>query len=282
MKIKNKQIAILLLFGMIMIGYSCKTTKESTSIIALSEMSVEERLNNIISSAVEYNTLSSNLKFAIKPGKKSKEMSIDAQMRIIKNELIQLSFRIPIIGSEAMKVQITPEKIVIIDRINKQCLSESMENIKSNKFDFDFYALEALLTNQLFIAGKKEVVPPDYSTFKVSEDDFFVNIKNTDKQNINYNFISDFSNRIQTTEMLQKEWQSHLVCNYSDWGLTSNKRAFPMSINLSLDTLEDSYQMNLALKEIDVNPNFSVDYNLPNNYKRVTLQDALKLIQRLL
>jgi hypothetical protein len=274
---KNKSFIVLLFVGVLLIGFSCKTPRT-----ALFEMSKEKRLEAIIQSGLQYENLSSNLRFSIKMGEKAKEITVEGQLRIIKNEAIQLSLRMPLIGSEIFRILITPEKIMIIDRYNRQFISESIENIQSQaSFDFDFYSLEALLTNRLFIAGKQAITPQDYATFTIEEDEFFVHIFNTDRQNIDYQFTSDYSNRIQKTQMTHKELESHLQLDYTDWGLTSNRRAFPMTMRLTLAVPNDSYKLNFSFREITVDSEFSIDYNTPNRYKQITLQEVIKLIKAL-
>jgi hypothetical protein len=275
----NKWLVLTVLF---LLGYSCKSSKETTT-VALQKMTKEERLSSILQSEISYNTLSSNLRFTLKPGKQKKEVTVDAQLRIIRNEAIQFSLRIPILGSEAFKILITPENVLIVDRLNKQYLLESMENIKAQApFDFDYYSFEAVLTDRLFIAGKKEITPADYAGFGIREDDYLVNIIYTDQQAIRYDFTGDYSNRIQLIRMDQDKWNSHLQCNYADWGLTSNKRTFPMSMNLKLDVPNDTYRMDLAFKSVEVDSDFTLDYNAPNKYRQITLQQIVQLIKNLL
>jgi hypothetical protein len=279
-----KKIVAIVLTGIFLGGYSCKSSKEITG-IALQKMTKEERLNSILFSELQYNTISSNLKFTVKPGTQKKEISVDAQLRIIKNEAIQFSLRIPLLGTEAFKILITPEQILVIDRLNKQYLSESMKSMKEKvSFDFDYYSLEALLTNRLFIAGKKEIIPANYPAFKIREDNFSVDVINTDRQGIQYSFTSDYSNRIQQTQLNQEKWKSHLQCQYTHWGLASNKRSFPMQVNLILDVPDDTYKMNLSFYSVDINPDFTIDYHTPNpdKYRQVTLQQIVKLIGGLL
>lgn len=279
-----KKIIILLLTGILLGGYSCKSTKE-TAVVALQKMSKGERLNTIISSELQYRTFSSNLKFAIRTGKQKKEVAVDAQLRIIKNEAIQLSLRIPLLGNEAFKIVITPDRVLVIDRLNKQYLSESTKDIQAQApFDFDYYSFEALLTNRLFIAGKKEITPENYATFKVQESDFLVNLINTDTHGIQYDFMSDYSHRIQLTQMNWKKRQSHLQCKYSDWGFASNRNHFPLSIELTLDVPNDTCKVNLSFKSIEINTDFRIDLNAPNpvKYQQITLQQVIELIENLL
>jgi hypothetical protein len=265
-----------------MLLVSCKTSRQPAS-VGLQTMTKEERVSNMLQSEIQYDRLSSNLKLAIKPGKKNRETAVDAQLRIVKDEAIQLSLRMPILGSEVFKVLITPDNLLIIDRLNKHYLWESMQTIKDQApFDFDFYSLEALFTNQLFIAGQKGLAPADYDAFQIQEDDFFVHLTYTDQQAIQYNFTGDYSHRIQTTQMEQSKWKSRLQCTYTDWGLTSDKRTFPMTMDMLLNTPEEVYNVKFSYKSVDINPDFTIDNAIPARYKQVTLQQVIKLIGSLL
>jgi hypothetical protein len=275
----------LLLLCIILLAYSCKSSKEAAGSIALPQMTKEERLNHIIQSELSYNTLSSNLKFTLKQEKQGKNISVDAQLRIVKDEAIQLSLRVPLLGSEAFKLLITPENVLVIDRLNKQYLRESMQVIKSKApFDFDYYSLEALLTNRLFIAGKKEIASPDYSGFKIREDGYLVNIIHTDKQNIQYDFTSDYSNRIQSAQMTAPgKGQSRLQCEYSAWeSMAAGKKTFPMLIAFTLWIPDNTYTVDLAFKSVNPNTDFTIDYSVPNKYRQITLPQVIKLIENLL
>jgi hypothetical protein len=274
----------VLLTGILLGGYSCKSSKENASVASLQKMSKEERLNTVLSSELQYNTFSSNLKFTIITGKQKKEASVDAQLRIIRNEAIQLSLRIPLLGTEAFKIVITPDRALVIDRLNRLYFSEAMSSVKAQvPFDFDYYSLEALLTNRLFIAGKKEIAPENYSTFKIQESDFRVNFINTDKQGIQYDFTSDYTHRIQSTQMNREEGEAQLQCKYSNWGFASNREYFPLRIDFNLNIPDETYRVNLSFKSIDVDTGFSIDRNVPNSgkYGQITLQQIMKLIKNL-
>jgi len=261
---------------------SCKSSKEAIS-VSLSSLTNAERIHNIIQAAIPYDDLSANLKLTIQTDKTNKDTSVDAQLRIIKNEAIQLSLRAPIIGSEVFRVVVTPENVLIIDRINRQYLYETTQNIKAQTaFDFNLYNLEALLTNQLFIAGKKEINPANYGDFQIREDQFCAYITYLDNQNMCYNFESDYTHRIRMIRIEQKNSDSYLQSNYTNWGLTSNNRIFPMTLNMQLNTSSGVFDLNWLYKSVTVNAGFSVDYNVPNNYRQVTLQQLFRLIENVL
>ena len=271
---------LFLLVGTIVLFNGCKTTRSVTS-IALSEMGKEERIKSIQYQTTPYNTLSSSLRFSIKPGLKKSSRSANAQLRIIKDQIIQLSLRIPILGTEVARITVTPEQIIIIDRNNRRYVSESIQTVKANttSFDFDFYNLQALFTNQLFIAGKSSISQEDYKTFDWSEDEFFVKLKNTDNQGINYSFTSDFTNRIIHTEMYKDKEEVNMSWMYKDFGLASNNRLFPMKMEMELTVPEDLITLNLTFNNVDIDTDFKLDTTIPNNFQPIGIEQIIKLIQ---
>jgi len=278
---RNKKYSyLLILIGIIVLFNSCRTTRPAVS-IALSEMGKEDRIKSIQNQTVPFNTLSSSLRFSIKPGLKKSSTTANAQLRIIKDQIIQLSLRIPILGIEVARISITPEQIIIIDRNNKRYVSESMQTLKANtsSFDFDFYSLQALFTNQIFIAGKSSISQGDYNSFNWSEGKFFVKLKNTDNQGINYDFTSDFTNRIIQTEMYKDKEEVNMNWLYKDFGLTSNNRLFPMKMEMQLTVPEDLITLNLTFNNVDIDTDFKLDTTIPNNYQPIEIEQIIKLMQ---
>ncbi|MDR0542006.1 MAG: DUF4292 domain-containing protein [Dysgonamonadaceae bacterium] len=270
-------------YGLIFLFFfalSCKTGKEISS-VTLPTMTAEERIGSIIQSGIEYNNLSSNLKLTVRQRKANKEIAVDAQLRIVKNEAIQMSLRIPVLGSEVCRILITPDKLLIIDRLNKQYLSENLQDLKTQiafGFDFDYYTLEALLTNQLFIAGKKEITPADYAVFQIRNDNARAHITYSDQHKILYDFESDYTNHIQTARMEQENGTPCLQCHYTDWGSVSNNRVFPMTLHFRLQIPDGVCDLNCSYKSVVINTEFAIDYTIPNKYRQVSLQQMNRLI----
>ena len=282
MNTKNKHalpLACLLLSAFLLMN-SCKSSKELVQ-ISLLEKSKNERLDMLINQAIQYETFSSSLKFMVKPGKKSKNITTSGQLKMIKGQVIQLSLKDPILGIiEAFRITLTPDKIIIVDRINKRYISESMEEIQDETpFDFNFYSLQALLSNQLFIAGKEKITSSDYTSFQVEEDQFFSYVKNIDSHSIEYTFQSNYTNRILKTQMYKKGWESNMQWGYENFGLTDNKKLFPMEMKTILNLPEDTVLMNLSFNNITVDKNLDIDTNFPAKYSKINLQEMVKQIK---
>ena len=281
MKLNRKYNNLIFLIGIIILFSGCRTSRQTNS-IALSKMTKVERIESIKNQAISFNTLSSSLRFSIKPGMNKSTTSANAQLRIIKDKIIQLSLRIPILNTEAARLSITPEQIIVIDRNNRRYFSESMQTLKEKiSFDFDFYSLQALFTNQIFVTGKPTISPEDYSSFNWSEDEFFAKLNNIDNQGINCDFISDFTNRIIQTEMYKNKQEANLSCLYKDFGLASNNRLFPMKMTMELTVPDDLITLNLTFNNVDINTNFEINTSIPNNYQPIGLNQIIQLIQSL-
>ena len=280
---RNKKYYFLFFVtGIIIIFNSCKTTRQTT--IALSEMGKIERINAIQHQVSPFNTLSSSLRFSIKPGLKKNTTSANAQLRIIKDQIIQLSLRLPIpfIVTEVARISITPEQIIILDRTNRRYVSETMQSIKektSSGFDFDFYSLQALLSNQLFIAGKTSISTEDYPSFNWSEDKYLVKLNHTDNQGVKYIFTTDYTNRILQTEMYKDKKEGNLNWMYKDFGLASNNRLFPMKMTMELTVPDDLVTLNLSFINVDVDTTFELDTTIPDRFQPIEFEQIMKLIQ---
>jgi len=270
---------LFLLTGMIVFFIGCKTTRQ-TAAIALSEAGKEKRIESIQYQEIPFRTLSSSLRFSIKPGLKKNTTSTNAQLRIIKDQIIRLSIRMPILGTEIARISITPEQIIILDRTNRRYVAESMQTIKEKTaFDLDFYSLQALITNRLFIPGKSSFTREDYNSFKWSEDKYFIRLNNIDNQGINYDFTGDYTNRIIQTEMYKDKKETHLNWVYKDFGLASNNRLFPLRMTMELTVPNDLITLNLTFNNVDIDTDFEVDTTIPGNYQPVTIEQIIKFIQ---
>jgi hypothetical protein len=274
---KNKQCFLFLLLSVLLLLSSCKTTRQVNE-IALISKSKNIRIESIINQSIHYNTFSSSLKFNIEPGLKRKNISVDGQIRIIKDKTIQLSLRVPILNTEAARISITPEQIVVIDRLNKQFLAESIEKMKLlTSFDFDFYSLQALFTNRLFIAGKNSILPDDYDAFNMQEEEFYARLNHRDAQKVSYDFESDYTDKILKTKIYKGD--TNMTWNYLDFGLTDNRRLFPMKMYMELIVPNDLISMDLSFSKVVIDKEFELDTTIPKKYKQVTIDQLIKAIQ---
>jgi len=145
-------------------------------------------LGSVANNTPVITNFSSKMKLTVNSN--GKDISVNGTFRMKKNEVIQLSI-VPFLGIEAGRVEFTPTKMLIIDRINKQYVEEPISELSAMaNTDMDFYTLQALFTNALFLPGNKELNNKLLSQFTVhsSADNKTMEIKKKAKD-----FVYSFS-----------------------------------------------------------------------------------------
>lgn len=131
----------LLLILVILAG--CKSSKHLSK---TSEKKVE---------ATSY--LASRLQLTI-PSKKGGSMTVGGTMKLKTHERVQFSLLMPILRTEVARIEVTPDEILLVDRMNKRFVRATKEELKSVlPKNVDFSRLEKMLTNASLPGGKTEL-----------------------------------------------------------------------------------------------------------------------------
>ncbi len=269
------------ILSIVLLVSSCKTKQDSGS-VAMQHRNNQELISAVVSNTVEYDKFSAKLNIELKPGQRHPEASAPASLRIIKGKAMMLSFQIPVLSVELFKMVVTPDSILIIDRKSKVYVSEAIESVSDAlNFTFEYQNLEALFTNQLFIAGKTNITPDDYRSLQVKQEEYAAHISFKDMQGLIYTFTSDYTDRVRKTEIESANKFRRMSWAYDDFAVLQNNKIFPLKMNMILTLPSDEARMNLSYSKIELNGDFSIDLSIPRNYRRITLSDAVKIINNL-
>ena len=105
---------------------------------------------------VEPAYLSSKLQLTV-PNKNG-SMTVSGSMKMKSGERIQLSVLMPVFRSEVMRMEVTPDEVLLIDRMNKRYVRATRDELKGilpENADFD--RLEKLLFKASLPGEKKEL-----------------------------------------------------------------------------------------------------------------------------
>lgn len=100
----------------------------------------------------------------------SKNISVPGSLHMRYGEVIRIQAFIPLLGSEVGRIEFTPDYVLVIDRMHKEYIKEDY-----NKVDFlknnglNFYSLQALFWNQLFMPGTASIKDANLMEFGVTE-----------------------------------------------------------------------------------------------------------------
>lgn len=101
-----------------------------------------------------------------------KDISTSGALRMRRDTVIRIQLFVPVIGTEVGRLEFTPDYALVVDRIHKQYVKGDY-----NQLDFmreggiNFYTLQALFWNELFVPGGKAVGESDLQKFDVKTDE---------------------------------------------------------------------------------------------------------------
>ena len=133
-----KQSYLLPLLLMVVLLAGCKTSKV------------------VKTTPVEPAYLSSKLQLTV-PNKNG-SMTVSGSMKMKSGERIQLSVLMPVFRSEVMRMEVTPDEVLLIDRMNKRYVRATRDELKGIlPENADFVRLEKLLFKASLPGEKKEL-----------------------------------------------------------------------------------------------------------------------------
>ena len=270
-------IIIILLLGAMV--YSCKPKHK----IVYSTTPVEDKGNSdlfrdMISSSVDFKTFSSRLNLNVTSG--TRTMSSRATIRIVKDEAIQISIQ-PLFGVEMFRFHLDPNRVVLLDRMNKRYVEENIDTLKETyPVGFDFYTLQSVLTNSPFVSGKKEADSTDYKLFKFAQSsDLNYHLSSVDPESeTEYSFTVNGDDRITFTHIMHPENKQSLQWAYDEFAILA-ENIFPhkMVATITTKTRKINTELSFSGVEIDGDP-FNISMNIPNGYRKAPIAEILKII----
>ena len=271
---------IFQLLGMVlMVAFlaSCSATKSIKKSHSIEGMTETEFVENVIENASGWEALTAKMSLTLDLGRKG-ETKVSGTLRIKKGEVVQLSIA-PLLGIEVARAEISPDGILVIDRMNKRYVEVSFAEVKALvKADLDFHTLQALFLNELFLPGKGDLTARDASSFKVEPEaeGVWLNVKRAKR--FGYHFLTE------APEALLKE--SYIGLNGTPYGLrwkyddfrALGRKLFPVDMELAFEGGRKPVKAALALSRLSTNGDWEARTEVSKKYKKVELEEILKLL----
>lgn len=271
MKISNKIANYLLVTTLIVAVSACKSSQKKVTIGdgALVDKDRKEILTDALNSELKYKSISGKVTIELKAGKKSTKTG--SFVKIIKDSVIQLSVR-PLLGIEAFRLTLTPSSIQVVDRMNKKYAQEDIK-ILQEKAHFNFYNLQALFTNALFLPDHKSVKTADFKQYQISKANNMY-MAGTEKNGVTYNFAIDASNRIASTLIYDKN-KNTVQWSYSDF-VKEGENIYPTNMLAKIEAQNKRFDVGMSFSSLDINKNIDVDYSVSSKYQKIAISEIIK------
>lgn len=237
----------------------------------------------VLDNAVYVDNITSKIEFTVKSG--SKEISVNGKIQMRRDDVIRIQLSVPVLGMEAGRLEFTKDYVMIVDRIHTEYVKGDY-----NKVDFlknnglDFYSLQALFWNQLFLPGEKAITKDKLKAFTIDLKD---NPKNSTlslkRDRLSYVWQADnitgLIKQVDAQYSSQQSGNTKLQCTYDDFRSLGVKQ-FPANITLDMNTSATQkakqIKMNIRMKGLNTDSNWEPRTTLSKKYKEVTADDVLK------
>ena len=265
---------------------SCGTKKQtvSTSTVAPEETTVSS-LQHIVETvnANRQDETFATAKLNLSLYSNSKSASVGGTLRMKRNDVIQLSL-VTFGIFEVARIEMTPDYFLGIDKMGKQYVKAAWQDVSFFKSaGIDFYTLQALFWDELFVLGAGKSVPSE-KQFKKSMDGEGVSLTNADSQLAVLSFsVSPASGLIRKTTVSPHAQGAspYLTWQYEDFG-SLGKKSFPIRHALTTGGNSKSITAHLQLSNLKNDSGWETRTNISDrSYKEISVEKLLSLITKL-
>ena len=273
----SKKIIVILWVAMVMVLASCSSTKSLKSTHSIEGMTETEFVQNVIQNAGGWDALTAKMSLALDwEGKGATKVS--GTLPIKKDEVIQLSI-VPFLGIEVARAEISPDGILVIDRMNKRYVEVSFAEVKALAHaDLDFHTLQALFLNELFLPGKGDLTVRDASSFRVGHEAEGVLLSVKRAKRFSYEFLTEAPEALLKESLIGLNGTPYVLrWKYADFRRLAQKQ-FPADMQLAFEGGKKPVKASFALSRLSTDADWETRTKVSKKYERVELVDLLKLL----
>lgn len=241
-------------------------------------------LQKVQDNAVTVNTIVADLDFTMGTG--SKKVSVGGKLQMKKDDVIRIQL-VALGIMEVGRLEFTKDYVMIVDKFHKKYVQEDYNKVSFLKDNgLDFYALQALFWNQLYMPGKDKVSNADLKEFTVQPADAkeCSNIQ-LDKGKFSYNWLANNNTSLIENVDVKYNSTSHgatdVNCKYAKFVKVGTKQ-FPSDIQLSMQTTAikggKNLSMGLSLDDIKTSEKWETRTSLSKKYEKISVEEMLNLL----
>lgn len=219
--------------------------------------------------------ISSKIKFSVKFD--DKDLSVGGSLKMKRDEVIRL--QLTAFGlMEVGRMEFTKDYVLVMDRINKQYIKVDYSEVDFLKQSgLNFYSLQALFWNELFLPGQTKMTDELLKQFAVSLAGAYTDISHR-KGALTYDWQADKANNLIQSFRGTYDDSSTKVgiqWNYADFTAMDSKK-FPTRHSVTVNVpgrnaIKVSFQLSSPTTDADWESRTEVS----SKYKRVELSDIL-------
>ena len=255
---------------------SCSSTKSVGKASSIDGMTEAEYLESVLTNAGGREALTAKMSLAIDLEGKGTATKVSGTLRIKKGEVIQMSIA-PLLGIEVARAEISPDGVLVIDRMNKRYVQVSFAEVKAlANADLDFHTLQALFLNEVFLPGKGDLTSRDASAFRLERGADGVELDVKRAKRFSYRFLTEAPEALLKESRIGLERTPYLLrWSYGDFR-TLGQQLFPTAMKVSFEGGQKTVKAAFSLSRLSTNTDWETHTEVSRKYERVALEDILK------
>lgn len=262
---------------------SCASKKKAVvenKPLTTEQLATQGFIQRVQENALSQRFITSKVKFSVETG--AQKLTLTGNLKMKRDDCIRL--QLMAFGFvEAGRIELTPDYILIMDRINKQYLKApyvQVDFMRNNGLNFN--TMQALFWNELTRPAKysinKETIPSDTAQYTMIEsgDDMVINLE---AGKMLYSWLVNRTNgQIGMANMLFKDklndTSSQLNWDYEDFEEVNNKQ-FPKKSVITLTAPKKEVKLSMTLNYIKHETDWETRTEVSNKYREVTIDEIL-------
>lgn len=284
-------LTLLLLMAATMILTACRSTDKAarhnattttttgsttthTAALAVSEAKAIERQR------LTQNALTAKVRATI--SLKGKELSAGGSLKMKRDAVIQLSLNAPLLGMEVFRLEFTPNDVLVVDRIHKEYVRAAYNEVGFlRQAALDFYSLQALFWNELFIPGERTPAGQE-QRFSLSSHDGTATLTLADTPRLKYAFRTTDRHYIDrvTVSAHNAADRGRFCWTYANFTAVAG-RSFPTTMKMSLTDTGHNMGLDLSLSRLGTDADWETQTKLSSKYTRRPVDEVLARIGNL-
>ena len=263
---------------------SCKSTKNVVTEpkpVTQEMLQTKEILQKVNDNSQNSKFITSKIRFQVQIG--NQDLSLTGNLKMKRDDVIRL--QLMALGFvEAARLEFTKDYVLLMDRINKQYLRASYEQVDFlRNSGLNFYSLQALFWNELFQPGQAQLNNELLEKFQtnIGGDDVIISMG---EGNMNYKWLANQSDgKIRMANILYKDrihGNSQLNWDYSDFK-TFDVKSFPMENKIIFTSNNKEVKINMTLNYVGTDSDWETRTSISSKYKEVSVDDILRRLMSL-
>lgn len=222
--------------------------------------------------------------------KNGSEVSLSGSLKMRRDECIQIQL-IAMGFIEAVRIEITPDYFMIMDRINKAYVKEPYNNIEFiKKNGLNFYSLQSIFWNELFRPGTNHITEQNINDFSIMAEDTRLTITLNDNAkpqtdemaSTTLTWATENNNitRASIQYVDKNSLKSHIHWQYSNF-TNVNGASFPSKNLIQIKTPRVNIDATMQLGHINDDNDWESRTTISKKYKHISIGEFIQLIRSL-